>query len=181
MEEHLIWLQGRYLDERNVQTNKQAEILSFFKELFVQISSSLLFLSSANKLYPFYWSKMEYCYYFTNCPALYFHFHWSLVRRYIGMISFHNRQRLRITYQKKENDFTLKKARSKRYSTETNTDADYAVDLALLKNTHVQAELQLHSLIQTHIKYSLCLLSKTCHLLIKSQVAEIRRPVHIPR
>ena len=37
--------------------------------------------------------------------------------------------------QIKENGFTLKKARSRQYSAETITDADYADDLALLLNS----------------------------------------------
>ena len=48
----------------------------------------------------------------------------------------------------KENGFTLKETRSRRYPIETMTDAHYADDLALLANTPDQAELQLHSLEQ---------------------------------
>ena len=48
----------------------------------------------------------------------------------------------------KENGFTLKKARIRLYPVETMTDADYTDDLALLKNTPVQAESPLHSLAQ---------------------------------
>ena len=40
----------------------------------------------------------------------------------------------------KENGFTLAKARSRRYPTQTITDADYADDIALLANKPTQAE-----------------------------------------
>ena len=46
----------------------------------------------------------------------------------------------------KENGFTLKKARSRRYPAQTITDADYVDDLALLANTPAQAESLLHNL-----------------------------------
>ena len=46
----------------------------------------------------------------------------------------------------KENGFTLKKDRSRRYPVRTITDADYADDIALLANTPAQAESLLHSL-----------------------------------
>ena len=46
----------------------------------------------------------------------------------------------------KENGFTLKKIRSRRYPAETITDKDYADDIALLANTPTQAESLLHSL-----------------------------------
>ena len=48
----------------------------------------------------------------------------------------------------KENGFTLKKAKSKWYPTETITDVDYAGDLALLVNASAQAESLLHKLEQ---------------------------------
>ena len=51
--------------------------------------------------------------------------------------------------QIKENSFTLKKARSRRYPAETNTEADYADDITLLVNTPTQAESLLHSLDKT--------------------------------
>ena len=44
--------------------------------------------------------------------------------------------------------FTLKKARSRRYPTETIMDADYADDIVLLANTLTQAKSLLHSLEQ---------------------------------
>ena len=46
----------------------------------------------------------------------------------------------------RENGFELTKKRSRRYSTKTITDADYADDIALLANTPNQAETLLHSL-----------------------------------
>ena len=48
----------------------------------------------------------------------------------------------------KENGFTLEKARSRLYSTQTITDADYADDIALLANTHAQTESLPHILKQ---------------------------------
>ena len=46
----------------------------------------------------------------------------------------------------KENGFKLTKERSRRYSTKTSTDADYADDTALLANAPAKAETLLHSL-----------------------------------
>ena len=46
----------------------------------------------------------------------------------------------------KENSFTMKKARSRRYPAQTITDMDYADDVALLANTPAQAKSLLHSL-----------------------------------
>ena len=46
----------------------------------------------------------------------------------------------------KENGFKLTKKRSKKYPTQTITDADYADGIALLANTPAQAETLLHSL-----------------------------------
>ena len=46
----------------------------------------------------------------------------------------------------KENGFTLAKARSRRYPTQTIMDADYTDDTALLANTTTQAQSMLHSL-----------------------------------
>ena len=46
----------------------------------------------------------------------------------------------------KENGFELTKKRSRRYPATTITDADYADDIAILANTHDQAETLLHSL-----------------------------------
>ena len=46
----------------------------------------------------------------------------------------------------KGNGFKLAKERSWRYPTQTILDADYADDIALIANTHAQAESLLHSL-----------------------------------
>ena len=46
----------------------------------------------------------------------------------------------------REYGFVLTKKRSRRYPAKTITDADYADDIALLANTHNQAEKLLHSL-----------------------------------
>ena len=46
----------------------------------------------------------------------------------------------------KDNDFKLAKERSKRYFTQTITDANYADDIALLANKPAQAETLLPSL-----------------------------------
>ena len=46
----------------------------------------------------------------------------------------------------RENGFELTKKRSRRYPTKTNTDADYADDIAILANIPNQAKTQLHSL-----------------------------------
>ena len=46
----------------------------------------------------------------------------------------------------KDNGFKLAKEKSRRYPTQTVTDADYADDIALLANTPTQAETLLHSL-----------------------------------
>ena len=48
----------------------------------------------------------------------------------------------------KGNNFTQIKARSRPHPPETITDANYADDIALLANTHTQAESQLHNLEQ---------------------------------
>ena len=48
----------------------------------------------------------------------------------------------------RENGFELTKKRSRRYPAKTITDADYADDIAILANTHNQAETLLHSLKQ---------------------------------
>ena len=52
---------------------------------------------------------------------------------------------------KKENGFTLKKARSRRYLTQTIIDTDYTDDIALLANIPTQAKSHLHSLDQVLI------------------------------
>ena len=48
----------------------------------------------------------------------------------------------------KENSFTLKKLRSRRYPPKTIMNADYADDLTLLANTPAQTECLLHCLEQ---------------------------------
>ena len=48
----------------------------------------------------------------------------------------------------KENGFTLKKAKTRRYPVQTITNADYADDIALLANTPTQSESRQHSLEQ---------------------------------
>ena len=52
-----------------------------------------------------------------------------------------------VSYKKKKKK-KKKKTRSRRYATETITDADFADNLALLTNTPAQAEFILHSLEQ---------------------------------
>ena len=47
---------------------------------------------------------------------------------------------------RKENSFTLKKTRSRRYPAETMADVDHADKRALIENTPTQAEYKLHSL-----------------------------------
>ena len=44
----------------------------------------------------------------------------------------------------KDNSFKLTKKRSRRYPTQTITDAEYADDIVLLENTPAQTETQLH-------------------------------------
>ena len=46
----------------------------------------------------------------------------------------------------KENDFTLKKARGRRYRAETMTYVNYADDIALLENKPTRGETLLHCL-----------------------------------
>ena len=53
---------------------------------------------------------------------------------------------MNVNRSNKKNSFTLKKAKSRQYLTETMTDTDYKYDLALLANTPAQAESLLHSL-----------------------------------
>ena len=60
----------------------------------------------------------------------------------------------------RENGFMLTKKRSRRYPAKTITDADYTDDIALLANTHNQAETLLQALdsMLMHIKLNLCAL-----------------------
>ena len=46
----------------------------------------------------------------------------------------------------KDNGFKLSKERSRSYSAQKSTDADYADNIVLLAHTHVQTETRLHSL-----------------------------------
>ena len=55
----------------------------------------------------------------------------------------------------KENGFKLTKERSRRYSAQTITDANYVDDIELLANTPAQAETLLHSLEQAAVGISL--------------------------
>ena len=74
----------------------------------------------------------------------------------------------------KDNDFKPTKERSRRYSTQTFTDADYAEDIALLANKPAQAETLQHRLEQAPINahkteyningYSLKLVDKFTYL-----------------
>ena len=89
--------------------------------------------------------------------------------------------------QIKENGFTLKKARSKRYPAEATTDADYADDLVLL----AQAEPQLYRLEQvvggiglyTNANKTdyMCFKWKGTISTLKWQTSKVSRQVHIPR
>ena len=56
----------------------------------------------------------------------------------------------------KDNGFKLTKERSRRYPAQTITDMDYVDDVALLANTHAQAETLLHSLEQATAGIGLC-------------------------
>ena len=56
----------------------------------------------------------------------------------------------------KENCFTLKKARIRRYLAETKADADYVDDIALLAKTPIQAESLLPRLEQTEGDIGFC-------------------------
>ena len=64
---------------------------------------------------------------------------------YLFIISLDNVLRTSIN-KIKENGFELTKKRSRRYPAETITDADYAVNIALLANAPTQAETLPHSL-----------------------------------
>ena len=67
-------------------------------------------------------------------------------------LSVHNQSRRRTSSVDKSNErlriYTKKKAGSRRYRAEANTDADYADNIALLANTPKQAEYLLRSLDQ---------------------------------
>ena len=79
------------------------------------------------------------------------HCRWNFASRYISSIYIYTLSRFltsNMHRSNKENDFTLKKARSKRYLAVTITDADCADDLVLHSNTPTQAESLLHNLEQ---------------------------------
>ena len=88
----------------------------------------------------------------------------------------------------KENGFTQEKARNRRYPTRIITDTDYADDTALLANTPVQVESQLHRLEQAAGGISLHLnAGKTEHMSF-NQSGDIStlngsslKLVHLPR
>ena len=83
----------------------------------------------------------------------------------------------------KENGFTLKKARSRWYLTETITDADYADDIALLANTPTQAKSLLHSLEQIAGGIGLHVNADKMEYMCfnqKGYISEISRQVHLP-
>ena len=61
-------------------------------------------------------------------------------------------------YQIKENDFSLKKTKTKQYSPETSAHADYSDNLVPLSNTPAQAESLLPNLKQAASLWSLCIL-----------------------
>ena len=77
-----------------------------------------------------------------------------------------------VCVDKKENGFKLRWIRSRRYSTETITDADYADDLALLANTHAQIKPLLHCLDQLTGVVGFCMnANKTGFLCFKREGA----------
>ena len=83
-----------------------------------------------------------------------------------------------------------KKARRTLYPAQTNTDADYADDIALLANTLTQAESLLHSLEQRaggiclHVNTDktefMCFNQKKMHLPTKCWFSETSGQVHVP-
>ena len=81
----------------------------------------------------------------------------------------------------KENGFTLKKARSRRYPGQTIMDTDYADDIALLANTPTQTLFLLHSLElefaskRMQAKRSTCVDSKKRHRYSKWWFSEISK------
>ena len=67
----------------------------------------------------------------------------DILAPYLFLICLYNVLRTSIDLLK-ENGFTVKKARSRRYPAETITDADNAGDIALFANTLIQAKSLLH-------------------------------------
>ena len=74
----------------------------------------------------------------------------------------------------KENGFTLKQTRSRRYPAVTITDVDYADDLALLADTIKQAESLLHSLEQEARGVGLCINSDKTEFMCFNQNGVIK-------
>ena len=73
----------------------------------------------------------------------------SSAGRYISTISVYNLFKHRTSIDLiKDNGFTLKKDRSRRYPAETRTDANNTDDITLLANTPPSAESLLHNLEQ---------------------------------
>ena len=62
----------------------------------------------------------------------------------------------------KENGFNLSKERSRRYPTQTITNAEYADDMGLLANAPTQTETQLQeqASMSMHTKWNVCALIK---------------------
>ena len=85
---------------------------------------------------------------------------WFSATRYISPISVHNLPRLRTLIVDTSNErkwfYTKKYARSRRYSTQNITDANYVDAKTLLENTHTQAGFLLHSLEQAAGGIGLC-------------------------
>ena len=84
----------------------------------------------------------------------------------------------------KENGFKLKKERSRRYSAQTITDADYADDIALLANTTAQAESLLQSLERAAARIGLHVnADKTEYMCFneRGDITQNGRKVHLPR
>ena len=90
-----------------------------------------------------------------------------------------------------KNSFKLAKKRSRRYLTQTITDADYADDIALLANTSALAKTLLHSLeraaggIGLHVNTAkteyMYFKSKRQHLHTKRWAFETSGQIHLPR
>ena len=73
----------------------------------------------------------------------------------------------------KENGFKLIKERSKRYPAQTITDADYANDMVLLKNTLAQAKTLLHSLEWAAVGISLHVIAHKIEYMCFNQTGDI--------
>ena len=73
----------------------------------------------------------------------------------------------------KDNGFKLAKERSRRYPTQTITDADCADDIALLANTPAQAESLLHSLEQAAVCIGLHVNADKTEYMCFNQIGDI--------